>query len=110
MGALRKTSPEIVQPTQIIIFPVGQALSQPAEGPTWWEKFQESEAGSLILFEAKMFAVTAVLVALTGMIGYFAIFAKESSGIELSDTMSWSGTKAAFMQPNSRFPFQSNYE
>ncbi|MBL8066873.1 MAG: hypothetical protein JNM28_00310 [Armatimonadetes bacterium] len=110
MGALRKTAPEILQPTQIIIFPVDQVRSQPVEGPTWWEKFQDSDAGSLILFEAKMFGLTAFFVALTGMIGYFAIFSKEASGIELSDTMSWSGTKSALMQPHSRFPFQANYE
>ncbi len=66
MGALRKTAPEILQPTQIIIFPVDQARPDFEEGLTWWEKFQQSEIGDLVLFEAKMFAIATVLVALIG--------------------------------------------
>lgn len=102
MGALRKTAPEILQPTQIIIFPVEQARPEQIEQPTAWEKFQESEVGSLVLFEIRMFSMVAFAACLIGMIGYFGIYAKETSGIELSDTISWTGIKDNLNQSSFR--------
>lgn len=93
MGALRKNAPEILQPTQIIIFPVEQARPELIEEPTAWEKFQDSEVGSLVLFELRMFGVTAFLACMIGMIGYFGMATKEASGFEMSDTQSWTSIK-----------------
>lgn len=98
MGALRKTAPEILQPTQIIVFPVEQARPDLIEEPSTWEKFQDSETGSLILFEIRMFALTAFVASMLGMIGFFGMVGKESSGIELSETQSWTGTKQALSE------------
>lgn len=82
MGALRKTAPEILQPTQIIIFPVDQARPDFEEGLTWWEKFQAYEIGDLVLFEIKMFAIATLVVTLLGITMVGGYGAKQAIGYD----------------------------
>lgn len=103
MGALRKTAPEILQPTQIIIFPVDQARPDLIERPSAWERFADSPVGSLILFELKMFAtVAAVALVLVGSLA-FGYTAKSAAGIDIYPEASLSQWKPAmdvtYMQP-----------
>jgi hypothetical protein len=91
MGALRKTAPEIVQPTQIIIFPVDHHRAQSVEGPTAWEKFRESEVGDLVCFELKMFGMVALAGLTIAVAGWFGYAAKTSAGINLDENFSYTG-------------------
>ena len=88
MGALRKSSPAVVQPTQIIVFPIDQARPDLVEKPSAWERFEDSEAGSLILFELRAFGLTFLAAATIGLAFYGGYSAKNSMGIDLSDNMS----------------------
>lgn len=91
MGALRKTAPEIVQPTQIIIFPVDHLQPRSIEGPSAWDSFKESEVGSLVLFEVKMFGMVAIAATAIAVAGLFGISAKTSAGIDVDPNFSYSG-------------------
>jgi|GEM_PF-6024143 len=91
MGALRKTAPEIVQPTQIIIFPVDHLQTQSVEGPSFWDKFKESEVGDLVLFEAKMFGMVAAVGVAIAVAGWFGYAAKTSAGIDMDSNISYTG-------------------
>jgi len=96
MGALRKTAPEILQPTQIIIFPVGQARPDLIERPNAWEMFADSPVGSLLIFEVKMFAtVGALALVFFGSLA-FGYTAKSAAGIDLYPEASLSQWKSAF--------------
>ena len=90
MGALRKTAP-VLQPTQIIIFPINQAKPGVSEKPSAWERFKDSKTGDLILFEVKMFAAAFAIFALTG--GFFGglYAAKTAVGIDIFPESSASG-------------------
>jgi hypothetical protein len=90
MGALRKSIQAAPQPTQIIIFPVGQVRPDLAERPSFWERFSDSEAGSVILFELQMFGVVAAVAGLfwAAALGLGSI--QQSTGFEMSETTSTS--------------------
>ncbi len=91
MGALRKTAPEIVQPTQIIIFPVDHTQPHSIEGPSAWDQFKESEVGNLVLFEAKMFGMVAVAAVAIAVAGWFGYAAKSAAGVDMDPEFSYSG-------------------
>ncbi|MBA4291388.1 hypothetical protein C0431_00280 [bacterium] len=88
MGALRKTSPAVVQPTQIIVFPIDQARPDLVEKPSIWERMEESEVGSLVLFELKMFGITAIIAGLVGLSLWGGYTAKSAAGINLDESIS----------------------
>jgi len=96
MGALRKTAPEILQPTQIIIFPVDQARPDLIERASAWDKFADSPVGSLVLFEIKMFATVAALALVFAGSLAFGYTAKTSAGVDLYPEASISQWKLAF--------------
>ncbi|MFM9873932.1 MAG: hypothetical protein ACKVQS_10770 [Fimbriimonadaceae bacterium] len=100
MGALRKTAPEIVQPTQIIIFPVDHAQPLSKEGPSAWDSFKESDAGSLILFEVKMFGMVAVAAVAIALAGWFGYSAKTAAGIDVDPNFSYSGLSHQLQESN----------
>ncbi|ARU41560.1 hypothetical protein CCB80_10590 [Armatimonadetes bacterium Uphvl-Ar1] len=88
MGALRKTSPAVVQPTQIIVFPIDQARPDLVEKPSFWERMEESEVGNLVLFELKMFGMTAIIAALIGgaILGSWQV--KQAANFDMNENVS----------------------
>lgn len=90
MGALRKPTPEIDAPTQIIVFPIGQVRPDLIERASVWEKFADSPVGSLVLFEIKMLAITAALLFCIAVFGYGAYVGKSASGVDLFPDASFS--------------------
>lgn len=82
MGALRKTAP-VLQPTQIIIFPVNQAKPGASEKPSAWEQFKDSKVGDLILFELKMFAMAFAALAVCACAFGGAYSAKSAAGMDI---------------------------
>lgn len=90
MGALRKTSPAVVQPTQIIVFPIDQARPDLVEKPSIWERMEESEVGSLVLFELKMFGITAIVATLLGgaILGSWQV--KQAASFDMNENASTS--------------------
>lgn len=83
MGALRKTAPQPLEPTEIILFPIDRAWQESREAPSWLEKFADSEFGNVVLFELKAFAFLAVagFVFLGLLLGGY--WAKEAAGVDV---------------------------
>ncbi|MDI9641330.1 hypothetical protein QPK87_06620 [Kamptonema cortianum] len=100
MGALRKSEQWAPAPMgEVIVLPRPAEGGKINDGPGLWARFKESELGSVLLFEARMFSVVIVGAGLVFAIAGGFYSAKSAAGIDLNPEYSLSNTADYFAGP-----------